>query len=478
MQNGTKRCSESRGFPKSNNAIFGIISFFVFAAAVNLSANEFKLVKDINPGNYSSNISQLSADNAMYFWAEDAYGSVNKQLWTSNGSTAGTRKISDIDHDAYYTFGRDSDMTVGNNYFFSLRRQSDNGYELWKGNSSGISKLKDLPDYIKTGFDHCPPAASGGLYFFVPFSDATYGSELWVSDGTTAGTKMVKDITPGVYSSSISDMMDVGGVLYFRVGRDIWKSDGTRSGTRMVLNFDSGETELVEATNDTLYFMRLLIGTPFDQLWWYKASSGQTSKIVSIDSLSRRQSNYVANGKILYFASYTKDNARRWALWKTNGTAGGTVLLKEWNAHLDNSTHDLTNVGGTIFFKGGDSPDVGELWKSDGTASGTVLVKDINDNPDHSSRLSCLTAYGNTLFFYDVGDYTSDLWMSDGSTAGTKITDFKVNSLKCPALLSKEFYFYGNDTTNTDYRGELYKYDSLKGLFDFLPAINMYLLDN
>ena len=37
----------------------------------------------------------------------------------------------------------------------------------------------------------------------------------------------------------------------------------------------------------------------------------------------------------------------------------------------------LTNVGGTLFFSANDGTNGGELWKSDGTAAGTVLVKDI-----------------------------------------------------------------------------------------------------
>ena len=38
----------------------------------------------------------------------------------------------------------------------------------------------------------------------------------------------------------------------------------------------------------------------------------------------------------------------------------------------------LTNVGGTLFFSADDGTHGSELWKSDGTAAGTVLVKDIN----------------------------------------------------------------------------------------------------
>ena len=46
---------------------------------------------------------------------------------------------------------------------------------------------------------------------------------------------------------------------------------------------------------------------------------------------------------------------------------------------------DLTNVNGALFFAAYTGVDGWELWKSDGTAAGTVLVKDIN--PGSNSAL-------------------------------------------------------------------------------------------
>ncbi|MFN6249748.1 ELWxxDGT repeat protein, partial [Microcystis sp.] len=62
----------------------------------------------------------------------------------------------------------------------------------------------------------------------------------------------------------------------------------------------------------------------------------------------------------------------------------------------------LTAVGNTLFFQAYDGENGRGLWKSDGTAAGTVLVKDIN--PGYDSPFSGLnpqnrTAVGKTLFF-------------------------------------------------------------------------------
>ena len=97
-------------------------------------------------------------------------------------------------------------------------------------------------------------------------------------------------------------------------------------------------------------------------------------------------------------------------LWKSDGTAAGTVIVKDIFPGSDtsgtaysSSPQDLTNVGGTLFFTAEDEAIGRELWTSDGTASGTVMVKDIDpdsfyDYP-YSSNPSSLTDVDGTLFF-------------------------------------------------------------------------------
>lgn len=73
---------------------------------------------------------------------------------------------------------------------------------------------------------------------FYAFTDAN-GSELWKSDGTNAGTVLVKDIQAGPGSSVSSDLMNVNGTLFFTAnttteGNELWKSDGTTAGTLLV----------------------------------------------------------------------------------------------------------------------------------------------------------------------------------------------------------------------------------------------------
>src|SRR6185295_3573578 len=99
-------------------------------------------------------------------------------------------------------------------------------------------------------------------------------------------------------------------------------------------------------------------------------------------------------------------------LWRSDGTAAGTVMLKDIKpGSASSNAGNLINVNGTLFFTADDGVHGNELWKSDGTVSGTTLVKDINSVPlfwtdgTYGSELLELTNVNGTLFFYEYDGF-------------------------------------------------------------------------
>jgi len=125
------------------------------------------------------------------------------------------------------------------------------------------------------------------------------------------------------------------------------------------------------------------------------------------------------NGEIFFSAAIQSNNfgSPNKELWKTDGTASGTLLVKEIRSGPDGSNPgQFTNVNGTLFFVANDGIHGPELWKTDGTAVGTVAV---TDNPSNHFLTTPqeLTNVNGTLYFRL--NSTNRLWRSDGTLAGT-----------------------------------------------------------
>ena len=138
----------------------------------------------------------------------------------------------------------------GDTLFFELCNGSQNW--LWKsdGTKAGTKVVKKV--------DATYSASVGGTLFFNG-DDDTHGEELWKSDGTKSGTKLVKDINttiPGA-GSFPRNLTSAGDTVFFQAndgshGVELWKSNGTKSGTKLVKDInpagDSSDPEGLTAS--------------------------------------------------------------------------------------------------------------------------------------------------------------------------------------------------------------------------------------
>jgi ELWxxDGT repeat protein/autotransporter-associated beta strand protein len=422
------------------------------------------LLKDINthlegPGiGFGSGIVSgfTNVGGIAYFGADD--GSTGRELWRSDGTSAGTFLVKDIQSNISFPTGSNPiELTdVGGTLYFSAA-DSANGRELWKSNgtAAGTVRVSD----INPGPGDSGPTfltnVNGTLFFSA--TDGNGDTELWKSDGTPGGTIRVRDINPGPASSGPSYLTAVGGTLYFTAfddirGNELWKSDGTLAGTVPVsdINPGIGSSQISELTNvgGTLFFTAF-DGTSGFELWKSDGTGAGTVRVKDIapgDDSSLPQFLTDVNGT-LYFAASTVGEGLE--LWKSDGTEAGTVLVKDIApGPADSSPAVLANVGGTLYFGADDGVAGAELWKSDGTASGTVRIKELVPGSAGSEPFG-LIGVGSTAYFSTSPSDGSPggLWTSDGTAAGT---------VKLSDIIPEQFGFGTNIEEFFNIAGDLY----------------------
>lgn len=393
---------------------------------VAIVANISPLYGDASPGWLTA------GSTALFFTATDPTDGLG--LYRTNGSVNDTIRLKKI-ADEGPQFMAEQLTAVGDRIFFVLDDGTGNG-GLWQTDGTGDGTLLVKPFRTEPPLDsESAPSlltAVGTDIFFT--ADSPIGRELWKSDGTAAGTGLVKDIHPGAPGASLFWMTAVGTTLYFTAddgvhGHELWKSDGTAAGTILVRDIGSGSDalfgpQLLTPVGSTLFFT-VNDGVHGAELWKSDGSLAGTVLVKDIQPGMEGAGieSLTACGSLVYFTAY--DDVHGYQLWKSDGTEAGTVIVNETpftgDAYDEGTPRDLTAVAGTLFFTANDGIHGRELWRTDGSALGTVLVKDINSGSG-SSYASWLTSVGGTLSFtaFD-GVHGHELWRSDGTEAGTAL---------------------------------------------------------
>lgn len=310
---------------------------------------------------------------------------------------------------------------------------TQNGSELWRsdGTTAGTRLVRDInPGQA----DSTPRSLTvvGALLFFIA-DDGISGPELWKSNGTTTGTRRVADISPGSRGSlpaiGGAQLTAVGNIAFFAAddginGVELWRSDGTAAGTTIARNIAPGAAGSspgqLTNVNGTLFFSAN-DGVNGIELW---RSGGNPATTVQVKDINPGPTGSVpfeltALGSTLYFSA--DDGSQGRELWRSDGSIDGTILVKNINPNpgVGAFPAELTNVAGTLYLRADDGSSGGELWRSDGSADGTRMVRDINLGAVASFPQQ-LTAMGDTLYFAATDSINGvELWKSNGSTDST-----------------------------------------------------------
>lgn len=336
----------------------------------------------------------------------------------------------------------DNRLTYCNGRLYFGANESPFGEEPWisDGTVAGTSRLRD----IAIGSEGSYPRGFTPLNTLVFFtaSSRSHGRELWVHDGTRGTTYLVKDICPGTEGSAPTGLTVSNHILYFSAndgvtGRELWRSDGTAAGTYLVKNIStvvSGtETgsfpEYLTDLDGVLYFAAY---TPATGTELYRSDGTTAGTLIVSDIVSGTASSSPNSGSNPVTAQFTKvgnklffvaSNGTTGAeLWKTDGTAAGTLLVKDIRPGSETSDLNAFRMhNDRLYLCANDGVNGGELWKSDGTAKGTYMVKDISPGPRSSFPQKLMTAGGQLFFTAFDETHGLELWKSDGTSAGTSL---------------------------------------------------------
>ncbi|QSQ24018.1 hypothetical protein JY651_03295 [Pyxidicoccus parkwayensis] len=381
------------------------------------------LVKDIRPGPEGSELRQFMAvGRTLYFVADD--GEHGFELWKSDGTRSGTRLVEDINSGTGSSFPF-FQATLDSRTLLFTAEDGTHGRELWRsdGTRAGTRLIEDIQPG-PGGFDVTVLNRLADGRFLFAADEGTHGSELWTTDGTPAGTHLVKDIQPGPMGSmevrfGVQTVVD--DLLYFRAddgthGPELWKSDGTARGTRLVEDIVPGPVgsnpfDLLRVGTDQVFF-GADDGTHGQEPWRGEDSSRHTLLLADVwpGTETGFGPGVTARRKVYFFGENPTYGHEPWV---TDGTRSGTFLLKDINPGPANAVPGDPNtpfaVGSGLMFDAFEPTHGDELWWTDGTPAGTRMA-DINEGPGTSYPYG-FTRVGDQVFFTaDDGVHGREPW--------------------------------------------------------------------
>jgi ELWxxDGT repeat protein len=332
---------------------------------------------------------------ALYFDRCDASISPSRcELWRTDGTAAGTGAA------LARTFSGELILyPAGERLFFFAREYPRPDLWVWSGTGSPFLVRED----VEVPYDANVAAAGGRLFFVVDDGQ----QEIWVSDGTAAGTRAVSEFQPSrPIGSALAPLGSRVWVVANDVlhGDEIWVADGTPQGTRRVTEFPNyhpfeGIRPQVMEVGTRLVFPAT-DGITGLKLWATDGDPASTSTV--------RETVLAPDSPVVQAGGRVFAAAAGGAL-VTDGTARGTRLV-EVCPGCDAQARLLQASGAGVLFVAR-SPATGfEIWLTDGTAEGTRALTSL---PPAARPAPVPAARGGALYFRAVDGHGGELWRTD-----------------------------------------------------------------
>ncbi|MBX7226753.1 MAG: T9SS type A sorting domain-containing protein [Chitinophagales bacterium] len=367
-----------------------------------------------------------------------------QQLWITDGTKNGTFFLKDVSQFASFNI---SNLFLLNDEIYFLIDGEETA--LWKtnGTTAGTVRIKSLcnyngvdPCYSQYNFDaHAMPNNKFIFFAGIPGEDV----EPWITDGTTAGTNIFP-IQPGILPFNRGMALQGGSVLNGKLifGADIqngigfepYSSDGTVAGTVLIKNINTtsgnnyhnkhGRPSEFYQYNSKVFF-NANDGVKGDEIWVTDGTTAETKMLVETQPGKTERGDlkryYPFNNTLLFQASSTPfDQVSKYNLFKTDGTPANTSKIMTFNSEWDCFVPKI-EWNGSLIFAAKDWTNGSQLWKTDGSTGGTQRMLITNPVQFNEQTLLFSTFYPIQDKFYFVADNGNkvQLWKSNGNNTDT-----------------------------------------------------------
>lgn len=346
-------------------------------------------------------------DNHVYFSFVDSTNGA--ELWKTDGTVAGTVLVNILGGSGIAAHDY---LVVGNKLYFASGNDAspfrDQLFSLDAGSSTPVllnSAVKDV-DFI-TEFN--------GQVIFIgsEFGNTGFSTkELYKSDGTQAGTAMLKDIKAGDEGSDPRGFIHFQNKLFFSAddgiaGRELWTTDGTTAGTILFMDIRTGLpdsfTDLVAGIYNSKLYFAANDGTNGSEVWSSDGTVSGTTlfKNINPSSLSSNPTGFVTlNNKLVFLAD---DGTNGFELWTSDGTSQNTNFLLDINPGSGSASYALFKSNAIctdqLFFDADNGGFNIEPWVTDGTAAGTHLIEDLNPSNNSLDFETRYIYFDERIFF-------------------------------------------------------------------------------
>lgn len=422
-----------------------LFTLFVFIATLQQSYSQtVELFTDINTTAGSNPVAFNKALGKLFFVANDGTGN---GLWVTDGTVANTVKLLNqsvtemVEYKGKVYFSA-NDPTRGEELFVT------------DGTPAGTGFFFDFYDGSQNGFPR--PVAVFDDYLYIVASDSLHGQEIWRTDGTTANTSLFLELVPGANGSSPEEFHVLQNKLLFSAytndyGRELWYADGGINAD-IVLDMNPGNQgstieEFCEM-NGKYYF------SGQGELYVTDGTTAGTYMVKDVrpgGGLSRPYSLTLKGNQIIFGAT----DGTNICLWATDGTEAGTELLKVFYNGPQKLTH-LTNYNNEVYFCGRTDDSGSEPWHTDGTVPGTLMLVNTITTQGQGAGAFNFTELGGQLFFRT----SNNIYVSDGTLAGTQTLPYPSFATNAQVTLADMIEYNGTIYFTADYDNkgrEIYK---------------------